>query len=55
MDRECRQMRSVPSMFDTREENDVLYIEGYFSVLTLITTYGRGRQKAWRRGRFQKR
>ena len=32
MDRECRQMRSVPSMFDTREENDVLYIEGYFSV-----------------------
>lgn len=32
MDRKCRQMRSVPSRFDTREENDALYIEGYFSV-----------------------
>ena len=32
MDRKCRQMRGVPSRFDTREENDALYIEGYFSV-----------------------
>lgn len=32
MNRECRQMRSIPSRFDTREENDALYIEGYFSV-----------------------
>ena len=32
MDRETRQMRSVASKFETRESEDGLYIEGYFSV-----------------------
>lgn len=32
MERAERQMRSIPSRFETREENDDLYIEGYFSV-----------------------
>lgn len=32
MDRERRQMRSLSSPFETREENGALYIEGYFSV-----------------------
>lgn len=30
--RDLRQMRSVPSKFQTRAEGDDLYIEGYFSV-----------------------
>ena len=30
--REYRQVRSIPSAFQTREENEDLYIEGYFSV-----------------------
>ncbi len=30
--RECRQIRSVPSRFETRAEGDDLFIEGYFSV-----------------------
>lgn len=32
MDRTNRQMRSVASQFETREEEDGLFIEGYFSV-----------------------
>lgn len=32
MDREARQMRSIASKFETREAEDSLYIEGYFSV-----------------------
>ena len=32
MDREVRQMRSVASNFETREENDEMIIEGYFAV-----------------------
>lgn len=36
MERTERQMRSVPSKFETREENDELYIEGYFSVFGSI-------------------
>ena len=32
MDRQERQMRSLPSKFETREDNGELYIEGYFSV-----------------------
>ena len=32
MDRETRQMRSIASKFETRESEDGLYIEGYFSV-----------------------
>lgn len=32
MDRQDRQMRSIPSNFETREEGDGLFIEGYFSV-----------------------
>lgn len=32
MDREARQMRSIASKFETREAEDGLYIEGYFSV-----------------------
>lgn len=30
--RECRQVRSIPSAFQTREENEDVYIEGYFAV-----------------------
>lgn len=36
MERTERQMRSIPSKFETREENDELYIEGYFSVFGSI-------------------
>jgi len=36
VERTERQMRSVPSKFETREENDELYIEGYFSVFGSI-------------------
>lgn len=32
MDRETRQMRSIASNFETRDKEDGLYIEGYFSV-----------------------
>ena len=32
MDRDTRQMRSVASKFDTRESEEGLFIEGYFSV-----------------------
>ena len=32
MDREVRQMRSIASKFETREENDEMIIEGYFAV-----------------------
>lgn len=32
MERTERQMRSIPSKFETREDNDDFYIEGYFSV-----------------------
>ena len=32
MDRETRQMRSIASQFETREENDEKIIEGYFAV-----------------------
>ena len=32
MDRETRQMRSTASKFETRESEDGLFIEGYFSV-----------------------
>lgn len=32
MDRQARQMRSQPARFETREERDDLYIEGYFAV-----------------------
>lgn len=32
MDRTCRQSRVASAGFKTREENDELYIEGYFSV-----------------------
>ena len=32
MDREVRQMRSIASKFETREENDERIIEGYFAV-----------------------
>ena len=32
MDRETRQMRSVASKFETRESEEGLFIEGYFSV-----------------------
>lgn len=36
MDRETRQMRSIASKFETRESEDGLYIEGYFSVFNSI-------------------
>lgn len=36
MDRETRQMRSIASEFKTREAEDGLYIEGYFSVFNTI-------------------
>lgn len=32
LERTERQMRSIPSKFETRQENDDFYIEGYFSV-----------------------
>lgn len=32
MDRDARQMRSIPSKFETRDDNGKMYIEGYFSV-----------------------
>lgn len=32
MDRQERQMRSIPSRFETREDGEGLFIEGYFSV-----------------------
>ena len=54
MDRECRQMRSVPSMFDTREENDVLYIEGYFSVFNTNYDLWPGASESGAPGAFSK-
>ena len=36
MDRATRQMRSIASKFETRESEDGLYIEGYFSVFNSI-------------------
>ena len=54
MDRECRQMRSVPSMFDTREENDVLYIEGYFSVFNTNYDLWPGASESVAPGAFSK-
>ena len=54
MDRECRQMRSVPSMFDTREGNDVLYIEGYFSVFNTNYDLWPGASESVAPGAFSK-
>lgn len=40
------QTRYSNQTFKTREENDDLYIEGYFQFLDLFMSYGQEQQKA---------
>ncbi|MEI3501015.1 MAG: hypothetical protein V8Q39_05880 [Anaerovoracaceae bacterium] len=51
--RERRQMRSVSSEFQTREEDGALYIEGYFSVFNMNYELWPEQLKAWRLERFR--
>ena len=50
--REYRQVRSIPSAFQTREENEDLYIEGYFSVFNTDYELWPGATESVARGAF---
>lgn len=52
MDREQRQMRSVISKFETRESEEGLYIEGYFSVFNSIYELWQGATESVAKGAF---
>lgn len=52
MERNERQMRSVASKFETRESEEGLYIEGYFSVFDSIYELWEGATESVERGAF---
>lgn len=52
MDREIRQMRSVASEFQTREDGEDLRIEGYFAVFNSIYDIGAGMSEEVAPGAF---
>ena len=52
MDREIRQMRSVASEFQTREDGENLKIEGYFAVFNSIYDIGAGMSEEIAPGAF---
>ena len=52
MDREIRQMRSVASEFQTREDGEDLKIEGYFAVFNSIYDIGAGMSEEVAPGAF---
>lgn len=52
MDREIRQMRSVASEFQTREDGEDLRIEGYFAVFNSIYEIGAGMSEEVAPGAF---
>lgn len=52
MDRNIRQLRSVASEFNTREAEDGLYIEGYFSVFNTIYELWTGATESVAQGAF---
>ena len=52
MDREIRQMRSVASEFQTREDGEDLKIEGYFAVFNSIYEIGAGMSEEVAPGAF---
>ena len=53
MDREVRQMRSIASKFETREENDERIIEGYFAVFNSNYEIGPGMSESVAAGAFK--
>lgn len=53
MDREVRQMRSIASKFETREENDERIIEGYFAVFNSNYEIGPGMSESVAPGAFR--
>ncbi len=53
MDREVRQMRSIASKFETREENDERIIEGYFAVFNSNYEIGPGMSESVAPGAFK--
>lgn len=53
MDRELRQMRSIASKFETREENDERIIEGYFAVFNSNYEIGPGMSESVAPGAFK--
>lgn len=52
MDRNIRQVRSIASEFNTREAEDGLYIEGYFSVFNTIYELWTGATESVAQGAF---
>lgn len=52
MDRTIRQMRSVASSFETREAEEGLYIEGYFSVFNTMYELWEGATESVAQGAF---
>lgn len=52
MDRNIRQVRSIASEFNTREAEDGLYIEGYFSVFNTIYELWAGATESVAQGAF---
>ena len=52
MDREVRQMRSIASKFETREAEDGLFIEGYFSVFNSVYELWQGATESVAQGAF---
>ena len=52
MDRKQRQMRSVASQFNTREDGEGLFIEGYFSVFNSIYELWAGATESVAQGAF---
>ncbi len=51
-DRSARQMRSIASKFETRESEDELYIEGYFSVFNTVYNLWEGASESVAPGAF---
>lgn len=54
MERENRQLRTAATEFNTREDGDDLYIEGYFAVFNSIYDLGYGMSESIAPGAFTK-
>lgn len=54
MERENRQLRTAATEFNTREDGDDLYIEGYFAVFNSIYDLGHGMSESIAPGAFTK-
>ena len=52
MSRQRRQMRSVPSEFQVRQEDEECYIEGYFAVFNTVYTLWEGATESVAAGAF---